>query len=159
MRDQQSPSADAFENAFEDEGVPDTDLSAGEMDAGGLESMTPPGDRPRAVTDWGTTAHEQRDGEPLDGRLARELPDPALDIDLENGEPYPADDAETGTPAGRLVSPGGGALFDDEAEEVGFDVGTDRGGFSAEEAAMTVVEDGAGLVDHPDDGYLDRDLG
>lgn len=40
--------------------------------------MTPP-DRPVASVGFGTTALEQAEGEPLDERVARELPDPTLD--------------------------------------------------------------------------------
>jgi hypothetical protein len=36
-----------------------------------------PGERPGASTDFGTTSLEQAEGESLDGRLARELPDDA----------------------------------------------------------------------------------
>ncbi|MCW2533968.1 MAG: uncharacterized protein JWP62_3538 [Blastococcus sp.] len=39
-----------------------------------------PGERPGASTDFGTTALEQAEGESLDGRLAREIPDDAPDV-------------------------------------------------------------------------------
>ena len=39
-----------------------------------------PGERPGASVDFGTTAAEQSEGEPLDGRLAREVPDDATDV-------------------------------------------------------------------------------
>ena len=38
-----------------------------------------PGERPGASTDFGTTSMEQAEGESLDGRLAREVPDDAAD--------------------------------------------------------------------------------
>jgi hypothetical protein len=39
-----------------------------------------PGERPSASVDYGTTAREQAEGEPLDVRLAREIPDNIRDV-------------------------------------------------------------------------------
>ena len=39
-----------------------------------------PGERPNASVDFGTTAFEQSEGESLDGRLAREVPDDTPDV-------------------------------------------------------------------------------
>ena len=39
-----------------------------------------PGERPGASTDFGTTSAEQAEGESLDGRLAREVPDDAAGV-------------------------------------------------------------------------------
>jgi hypothetical protein len=39
-----------------------------------------PGERPGASADYGTTAFEQSQGEPLDVRLDREIPDTAPDV-------------------------------------------------------------------------------
>jgi hypothetical protein len=39
-----------------------------------------PGERPTASVDYGTTAREQAEGESLDDRLAREIPDDAPDV-------------------------------------------------------------------------------
>ena len=39
-----------------------------------VEGEMPPLDRPQAVKDWGTTASEQLASEPMEVRLARELP-------------------------------------------------------------------------------------
>jgi hypothetical protein len=150
--------AAARPSEFEQEGIPDTDLSPNEVDPGGLEGMAAPGDRPNASIDYGTTVEEQRRDEPLDGRLAREEPDPTANLDLENGEPYPIDTAETGEPAGRIVSPSGDAFVDEDADEIGFDVGPESGDLSAEEAAMTVIPEGlGGISDDPDPGYLTDD--
>lgn len=91
------------------------------------EGVIPPSDRP-ASTDFGTTAAEERTGEPLSGRLAREVPDETEDT------PYPD---ERGL-AGRLVADDEGVRSDREKDSVAHDVGTDRGGFSAEEAAMHI---------------------
>jgi hypothetical protein len=107
----------------------DESMSAGEI----LDREHSPIDRPVAVDDFGTTAEEQRDGESLDGRLAREVPDPALDVDV----PYVSEAEGIGdAPAGRLVEPDEGVREDDVKETVAYDVGRDEGLRSAEEAAM-----------------------
>jgi hypothetical protein len=99
---------------FEDEGIPDV---ARDDD----DTMEPPHDYPVAVEEFGTTAEEQRHGEPLELRLSRELPDV---------EPYPAERP------GRLVAPDAGLGPDREKDLVATDVGADLGGLTAEEAAM-----------------------
>ena len=112
-----------------DEGIPDLG-----------EDMMPPRDRPLGAEAHGTTAAEARRGEAFADRVAREEPD---------GE------RPTGH-AGRLVD-GGDGLVDDEPTEIGRTAGFDDGGFSAEEAAVHVVEDPPGLGSG-DDGYLRPDL-
>lgn len=107
----------------------DESMSAGEI----LDREHSPIDRPVAVNDFGTTAEEQRDGESLDGRLAREVPDPALDVEV----PYLSEaEGQGDAPAGRLVEPDEGAREDDVKENIAYDVGRDEGLRSAEEAAM-----------------------
>ncbi|WMX48329.1 hypothetical protein RGF97_30940 [Streptomyces roseicoloratus] len=69
-----------------------------------------PPDRPGAVTRRGTTTAEQREGAPLDDRLAEEEPDvTAVEGDavgdLPGGEGEPLDRESGATPAGRLVAP------------------------------------------------------
>jgi len=49
------------------------------LTAQGEEGVMTPPHQPLAALDFGTTVEEQLDGEPLDGRLTRELPDPAID--------------------------------------------------------------------------------
>src|SRR5436309_15291386 len=63
--------------SLDDEGVPDLAGPIPAKDATGdpQEGMAPPGDRPRASTDWGATADEARAGEPIGVRVGRELPD------------------------------------------------------------------------------------
>jgi hypothetical protein len=80
--------------------------------------------------DFGTTVEEMRDGEPLDGRIAREEPDVIDLASLEADESAPA--------VGRLVESDEGARSDTESEMVASDVGTDLGSYSAEESAMHV---------------------
>ncbi|HVE99473.1 MAG TPA: DUF5709 domain-containing protein [Mycobacteriales bacterium] len=121
------------------------------------EGVTTPADRPVAAFDFGTTVQEQIDGEPLDGRLKREVPDATLELieALETGAPDTEDLLGAGSPtAGRLVEPDEGARTDDEADVIGRDAGLDDSAFSNEELAMHVVdEDDAGLTDDPD-GYV-----
>ena len=125
----------------EAEGIPDPGLAdsaqlvAGDDDA----TMEPPHDTALAVDDFGTTAAELHDGEPLDGRLAREQPEVLAAVDLPADESEGADtpfDERAGQGVGRLVESDEGARQDVDAELVATDVGTDLGGYSAEESAM-----------------------
>jgi hypothetical protein len=107
----------------------DESMSAGEI----LDREHSPVERPVAVNDWGTTAEETREGESLDGRLAREEPDPALDVEV----PYLSEAEGIGdAPAGRIVDLDEGVRTDDVKENVAYDAGRDDGMRSAEEAAM-----------------------
>src|SRR3954447_8603664 len=63
----------------EDEGLPEVandDSPTSEM-AEDPEFAPLPGEQPGASADFGTTSMEQAEGESLDGRLAREVPDDA----------------------------------------------------------------------------------
>jgi hypothetical protein len=65
-----------------DEGLPEVandDSPTSEM-AEDPEFAPLPGEGPGASADFGTTSLEQAEGESLDGRLARELPDDAPDV-------------------------------------------------------------------------------
>ncbi|WP_043175318.1 DUF5709 domain-containing protein [Streptomyces sp. NRRL B-24484] len=110
------------------------------------EGWSPP-ERPFGVRQAGTTAGEQREGETLDQRLARELPDEEPDGgdrigDLPGGDGEPVD-PEAGTErAGRLVAPDEGA-HDRTTELFAEDVGIDAGAACAEEAAVHIVPDSA----------------
>ncbi|HKT03894.1 MAG TPA: DUF5709 domain-containing protein [Rugosimonospora sp.] len=148
--------ADDNSNAYDD-GPP--------RHADGPDEAALPPDRdsgPLAVDEFGTTAEEQRQGEPLDLRLSRERADPTLDrVPLDDTDPLlfeadalleepiePAvgsavsmyDRPEPGvpdlTPVGRLTRPDEGAHEDDEATEVAVDTGAAGGGASAEELAI-----------------------
>jgi hypothetical protein len=116
-------------------------LAEKEITGDAQEGMEPPRDTPTAVDDYGTTAAEERAGEPLDLRISREEPDVLDRVDLDADEsagadtPYPADREEQ---VGRIVEADEGARADIETDAVGYDVGTDRGGFSAEERAMHI---------------------
>jgi hypothetical protein len=125
----------------EAEGIPDPGFAEpGQLEAGDAEATTePPRDVAIAVDDFGTTAAEQHDGEPLDGRLAREEPDVLAAVDLDADESAGSDtpfDERAGQGVGRIVEPDQGGSSDTEADLVAADVGTDLGGYSAEEAAM-----------------------
>lgn len=121
------------------------------------EGYSPP-EKPLAVNEPGTTAAEQRDGESLDERLAREVPDGAVPVgdgigDLVDGEGEPRDDEVGGPDAGRLVAPDEGAHEDTDKEVVAHDVGIDSGARTAEEAAVHVVpENGGDAGDFGDSG-------
>ncbi|HWA67026.1 MAG TPA: DUF5709 domain-containing protein [Mycobacteriales bacterium] len=121
-------------SALEDEGIPDqSDALPGKVITGDAqEDLAAPGDAPIAAEDFGMTAEEERAGEPLDGRLARELPDVSQHSGAADGQPYPEDPEER---AGRLTAPS-----DDGKDQDlwGEDVGADRGGFAPEERAMHV---------------------
>lgn len=84
MRDHEYPRPVSDPEA---EGLPDTaddDTSANDEEESGREAdgYNPaplPGDRPLAIDNFGTTAEEQLDGEPLDYKLDQELPDTLVD--------------------------------------------------------------------------------
>lgn len=110
-----------------------------------------PEDRPWAVDDWGTTDLEEEEGENLDGRLAREVPDESADDDgegdgigdLAGGEGELRDDEVGDGRAGRLAETDAGSESapDREPDLEAFDEGIDGGAASAEEAAIHVVSD------------------
>ena len=129
---------------FEEEGLasPDPEYGGKRITGDPQEEIAVPGDRPIAVDDFGTTAEEERAGEPLDRRLSREEPDlleraattPA-DESPDADQPYPVDREER---VGRIVESDEGARSDTEPDAVAAEVGTDLGGFSAEERAMHI---------------------
>ena len=128
-------------SAAEAEGIPDPGFSdPSQVVAGDTEAtMEPPHDTAVAVDEWGTTAAEQAEGEPLDSRLAREEDDVLAAVDVPADETEGADtpfDERAGQGVGRLVETDEGARSDTEADLVAGDVGTDLGGYSAEESAM-----------------------
>ncbi|HEY4005388.1 MAG TPA: DUF5709 domain-containing protein [Pseudonocardia sp.] len=113
------------------------------------EGYSPP-ERPWAVEDWGITAREEAEGESLDGRLARELPESGLEEDEGDGFGDESDtdgelrDDEVGdTRSGRLTDGGDGV---GDHELYAQDVGIDGAGASAEEAAVHLVDEGDGVV-------------
>jgi hypothetical protein len=126
---------------MEAEGVPDPGFAAeNELSTGqGEGTMAPPRDTPVGVDEFGTTATEMHDGESLDGRIAREEPDVLASADAPADESATADTPYAdgaGQGIGRIVEPDEGGRADTEKDMVASDVGTDLGGYSAEESAM-----------------------
>ncbi len=80
----------------------------------------------------GDTEFEAREGESLDDRLAEEEPD-ISDADLDRADAQPR--------AGRLVAPDEGTHPHEERDEIATDVGRDGQAFSAEEAAIHVLDE------------------
>jgi hypothetical protein len=119
-----------IDRSLDEEGIPDLEGPLPEKAATGdpQEGASPPTDRPASL-DYGTTAEEQSRPEPLDVRLARELPD---------DEPLGAEPE-----AGVILAPEDEALGieDDEKDVVGRATDDDLGGLSAEEAAVHVVDE------------------
>ena len=134
MRDDQTPVATQADVGTSGIDIDvDESMTAGEI----LDRDHSPVERPVAVDDFGTTANEQRDGESLEGRIQRELPDPAMEVDV----PYLSEAEGIGdAPAGRIVDLDEGARTDDAKENVAYDAGRDEGMRSAEEAAMHTFE-------------------
>ncbi|MEV7729697.1 DUF5709 domain-containing protein [Streptomyces sp. NPDC087917] len=126
------------------EGQPDMDDTVGEPNTDALldQGYSPP-EKPYASERNATTGEEQRQGESLDERLAREVPDqqpaPGDGVgDLADGDGEPIDpqagDARAGRLAPATASPRENNVF-------AHDVGIDAGAASAEEAAVHVIED------------------
>jgi hypothetical protein len=125
----------------EAEGIPDPGVAPDGTDVTGQGdgAVEPPHDTALAVDDYGTTAAEQHEGEPLDGRIGREEPDVLAAVDQAPDESPGADtpfDERAGQGVGRLVEPDEGARSDTESDQIARDAGTDLGGYSAEESAM-----------------------
>ncbi len=123
-RDLPRPAGDVVED-----GIPATEEVRDEQlrtDDPGVADMPMP-DQPLGVDEWGTTGFEERTGEPLDMRLARETPDVGR---------FSADDGM------RFSEPGADADYADlegaavaDADISHYDT------VSAEEAAMHVVDE------------------
>lgn len=115
------------------------------------EGYSPP-ERPWESSQWGVTAREARGHESLARRLARELPDVTDRWDGDgigdsaDSDGEPIDDQIGDARAGRLVAididPS-----DPSSDYRARDVGIDGGAASAEEAAIHIIGDDAGLGD------------
>lgn len=109
------------------------------------EGYSPP-ERPLEADDFGMTPLEEREGESLGARLARELPDVQPEEGDDLGDSGDTDgeliDEEVGDArAGRLVAADEGFGEDTDDELRATDVGIDGGAASAEEAAVHVVDE------------------
>ena len=123
------------EDTLDDRGVTDP-----------LDEGVSPAERPWVGAGWGVTAREETGHEPLDGRLARELPDGVVDDGDGLGDASDTDgelwDDEVGeVRAGRLLARDQGGTSDDDADLWASDIGIDGAAASAEEAAMHIVGD------------------
>lgn len=119
------------------------------LDDRGVEPMeegcSPP-EKPLAVNQRGTTAAEQRRGETLDERLARQVPDAPGQQgdgvqDMADGAGEPWGEGAGGRDAGRLAAPDEGAGSGSGAGLIGEDAGIDGGARTAEEAAVQIVDE------------------
>jgi hypothetical protein len=114
---------------FEDEGIPDLQSGTPEQQWAVDPQEEPlPADHPIAVDDFGTTLEEQLEGEPLAGRLAREIPEerPLYGPDEERGGGIRLpEEAEDENAYGR--PPTGGADLGGSGVETDFDTGLDAG--------------------------------
>jgi len=145
------PEAEGLPDYADDDSVADERALSTRI-SDGLDPAPLPTDRPLAVDRFGTTAEEQRIGESVEYKLAREEPESGREpaIDREGIPPvqpnagsqvsmYDIPD-ETG-PVGRIVEPDEGVRADTEKDAVAYDAGEAGGGPTAEEAAMHEVRD------------------
>jgi hypothetical protein len=138
---------------IEDEGVLDaSDTLDDDRVSDPLDVGISAADRWHGANRFGTTAAEQRAGEPLDLRLAEEEPDvdPYAGVGTysDSGE-----DEDESTRRGYDREPRAGRLVAEDdrgaVDAVADDVGIDGGAASAEEAAVHVVDDPNGEGDGP----------
>jgi hypothetical protein len=118
-----------LDRSLDEEGIPDLEGPLpGKVATGDpQEGTAPPSDRPASL-DYGVTAEEQERGEPLERRVAHELPDEIRPDDESPVLVAPEDDDDVpGDP-------------DDEQDLVARDAGGDDA-LSAEEAAVHVVDE------------------
>jgi hypothetical protein len=106
---------------------PENELGTGPTESLEGRGWSPP-ERPRAVTAYGTTPREQREGAPLDDRLAEEQPDVRPGDgdelgDLPDGEGDPLDQEAGATRAGRPAAPDSAVPGGVTARDVGPDDG------------------------------------
>jgi hypothetical protein len=122
----------------EDEGVPDIsqDDSPTMYRSEDPEFAPVPRDDPGASVDFGTTAFEQSEGEPLTQRLERELPDDAVDVRPAEDPDRAMAQLEQDTSTTFDSDSGTGRTADDIEATADLPVG----GESAEEAAIHVIE-------------------
>lgn len=93
------PEADGIPGYADDDSFADPERDAARA-ADGPAAATLPGDRPIASTEFGTTAEEQREGEPLEDRLRREEPDVTEQLDAPTVvDPVAEAEAEWEAPA------------------------------------------------------------
>ena len=126
-----------------EDGVPATSEAPGDVPVGWeAEEEPPPLDVPQGVETWGTTAEEELVGESLALRVKREEPDV---------NPPPGGEV-------RVLEPGAeGGLTDDEPDAVGEVDVEPSDTLSAEESAVRVEDEPAGLTYDRSPGYVDEE--
>jgi hypothetical protein len=126
-----------------EDGVPATEELPGELLRTGeaSEGPLPPGDRLLASDEWGTTSAEERRGEPLDRRIAREEPDALVRVD---------------ECVGHLYQPAAEYWNDEESTEVGDVDALSEDTCSAEEQAIHIVNEPPGITYDGSPDYLDE---
>lgn len=129
-------------STLDEEGIPDLEGPLPEKAATGdpQEGVPPPSDRPASL-DWGVTDAEQREGEPMSVRVARERPEldaPGALGPMESGFVL-VDSADEDVDR-----------IDDEKDAVGRAADDAAGMIGPEDAALHVVVD-------PDEGVADPD--
>lgn len=141
-------------DAFEDAGLPGTDpvLPQKILTGDEQEGIAPPGEDRLYSDGYGVTAAEQARGETIDAYLAAEEPDVLAALEDPADSYSDADSAadpftDVDQRVGRLVDIDEGARSDSEPDLIGSDVGTDTGGFSAEEQAMHLVPEPLDVTD------------
>lgn len=121
----------------EDEGIPPSNDPTPERPSDDDELQPPvPGDRPYGANDL-VTASEQRRGESIRTRAAREMPDVGPDDEV----------SDEGRPVGRLYEPTEGGR--DVVGELVAEETEDEAGLAAEEAAVSVHEADERMPDEP----------
>jgi hypothetical protein len=132
---------------LDDEGMPDLEGPLPQKEATGdpQEGLAPPAEVPASL-DYGTTAREEHEREPIERRLAREQPDV---------DDAPVGDGDRRAP--QLVEEDEGARTDADADLAATDVDRGLGGASAEEEAVKVTDEAPGATEDDDPGYLDRE--
>ncbi len=119
---------------YEEAGLPATDDALpGKLITGDVQDdVVVPTDHATYVNAYGTTDLEAALGEPLGLRLSHEEPDILSQLDA----PWQDNGDDENATVGRLVAEDEGAHGSAESDLVAGDLGTDSGGFSAEESAM-----------------------
>jgi hypothetical protein len=121
-----APAPDDHERTLDEEGVPDLEgpLPGKAITGDPQEGLPPPNDKPRAATDWGVTAEEQRAGESVGLRVEREQPD--------------VDEAPSATPREVVVPVEPQATRDDTEKDEIAEEARPEGALSPEEAALHI---------------------
>ncbi|GAA4512942.1 DUF5709 domain-containing protein [Nonomuraea ferruginea] len=142
---------------FEDEGIPDLQDGTPEQQWAEDPQEAPlPADHPTAVDDFGTTVDEQIRGEPLEGRLEREVPEEEASFGTDTPvtvqrAPSPDPDEQPLTDEGGL---GVGSDLDTDFQQ---DSGVDEGDYPDRAGRLVAADEGAHPDTEPDE--VARDVG